>query len=118
MTEVMPSAPLEVSIRVELLGSLPYIEADRGRLSQILENLLRNAINYCKRGYITCSAQYIQEDDSFKVCISDTGSGIPPEQLDSIFLEFQEQTTAFGSKHGGSGMSKRLFKNYCVCPPL
>ena len=67
---------------------LPRVYADRVRLKQVLLNLLSNAIKYNReQGAITLSYGE-QPDHRLRLSVSDTGEGIPPERLDSLFESF------------------------------
>ena len=52
-----PLASPGVSLRAELLGRLPRIEADRGRVAQVLNNLVGNALKFTKKGHVVVSAK-------------------------------------------------------------
>jgi signal transduction histidine kinase len=85
--------------------------ADRTRLRQVLINLVNNSIKFTEKGKIwvkVCSL------DSARVLITvkDTGIGIPPEKLESVFQEFTQVDTSTTRKVGGTGLglpiSRRL----------
>jgi len=67
-----------------------FIKADIGRLTQVIDNLLRNAIEFTKRkvkGSITITADK-KDNDSITVIIKDTGIGIDKEILSRLFTKF------------------------------
>jgi len=79
----------EVAFIYEYADSLPPgFYADEKRLRQILINLLGNAIKFTKQGTITFKIDYVDEQFHFEV--TDTGIGIAKEELDKIFLPFQQ----------------------------
>ncbi len=86
------------------------IHADTFRIRQILINLIGNAIKFTERGGITLQAQRM--DRAVRVCVSDTGIGIPDDKLDSIFEAFTQVDTSMTRKVGGTGLglpiSRRL----------
>ncbi|MEK3900300.1 MULTISPECIES: ATP-binding protein [unclassified Paenibacillus] len=73
----------QLEFRLNLPGQLPLLETDEQRLAQILHNLLANAVNYTPRGVITLSAEV--KEEYVAIIITDTGQGIPPERLRTIF---------------------------------
>ena len=71
--------------------SSPTIEADRSRISQVLDNLLDNAIKYCSAtDTITISTKV--DNDNLSIIVSDTGPGIKESELDQLFEKSAEQT--------------------------
>jgi len=79
----------EITLTYETLSPLPpVIRADPKRLRQILINLLGNAVKFTEKGGVTFKVGYHQEKLRFQ--IEDTGIGMTPEQLEKIFLPFQQ----------------------------
>jgi signal transduction histidine kinase/DNA-binding response OmpR family regulator len=71
------------------LSPLPnVIQADEKRLRQVLINLLSNAVKFTEKGSITFKVGY--QDMKLQFQVEDTGIGIAPEQLEEIFLPFQQ----------------------------
>ena len=62
------------------------IEADRNRLCQVIQNLLKNAIQFTKEGSITVIVQ--RKENEILVSIKDTGTGIHSEVLPKLFTKF------------------------------
>jgi signal transduction histidine kinase len=86
------------------------IEADRNRLSQVIHNLLHNAIKFTNEGSITVIVErkkYYSNDkyDEILVSIKDTGTGIHPEVLPKLFTKF-----ATKSRTGGTGLGLFISK--------
>ena len=90
--------------------SLGPIVTDRDKLKQILLNLLSNAIKYTEDGLISVGAEAV--DDRLLVRVSDSGVGIPEDELDRIFDEFHRADPGGGRRPGGTGLgltiSRRL----------
>lgn len=79
------------------------VEADVHRLGQVIDNLLRNALRHTPRGgAVVLSAR--QEGDEVQVCVTDTGDGIPADQLPHVFERFYRGDTARDRDNGGSGI--------------
>jgi signal transduction histidine kinase len=73
------------------------VYVDRGRISQVISNLIDNAFNFTKNGSITLTKKI--EDGSVVVSIKDTGSGIDPQILPRLFTKFttrSEKGTGLG----------------------
>ena len=62
------------------------VEADKGRITQVILNLLRNAIKFTSEGVISINA--FGKDDIVIVSVKDTGPGIDPEILPRLFSKF------------------------------
>jgi signal transduction histidine kinase len=79
------------------------IVADRTRLRQVMINLINNAIKFTEKGKI---AILITKKDTGQALIrvKDTGIGIPPEKLETIFQEFTQVDTSSTRKAGGTGL--------------
>ncbi|MGB8023486.1 MAG: HAMP domain-containing sensor histidine kinase, partial [Nitrososphaeraceae archaeon] len=67
-----------------------FIEADKGRIIQVISNLVSNAVKFTKVGTVTVAAEKVEENDRQQVIISikDTGTGIDPEMLPKLFTKF------------------------------
>ncbi len=84
------------------------VRGDARRLSQIVANLLLNALKYTQAGEVSISIE--TSGGEYVVSISDTGPGIPPDELGSLFVPFRRQSTSQGTLGSGLGLSisKRL----------
>jgi signal transduction histidine kinase len=79
------------------------LQADPDRLTQVLRNLVRNAVAHTKPGdRIAVRAR--AHDDQLDISVSDTGVGIPPGELDRIFERFHRVDGAQNPGRGGSGL--------------
>ena len=65
-----------------------FIEADRGRVMQVISNLMNNAIKFTPKGAITVTTKKKEENNEIIVSIKDTGSGIDPEIMPRLFSKF------------------------------
>lgn len=93
--------PTDVQLVNESLDTEHYIYADKNRTVQIISNLIDNALKYTKYGSIQIG--YKQVGDYIEIYTTDTGKGIKPELLDSIFSRFVK---ADENVHGtGLGLS-------------
>jgi signal transduction histidine kinase len=88
----------QVRIVYEPSKDIILVNADKGRLNQLLSNLLDNALKFTKEGNIIIAAKK-QKDDEVIVSIKDSGTGIDPEILPRLFTKFatkSEQGTGLG----------------------
>jgi signal transduction histidine kinase len=81
------------------------IEADRNRLSQVIHNLLHNAIKFTKEGSITIIVERKNDNthdkyDEILVSIKDTGTGIHPEVMPKLFTKFATKSPIAGTGLG------------------
>lgn len=76
-------AEKKLDLRLDLPAELPFVLGDRLRLTQVLNNLVGNALNYTPSGEIVVGARPI--NGFVEINVSDTGIGIPPEEQDILF---------------------------------
>jgi signal transduction histidine kinase len=86
--------------------ALPPIRSDRLRLRQILVNLVTNAIKFTEGGQITVRVAPFTRDDRpwVRLCVEDTGIGIPQEKLVEIFAPFTQADASTTRIYGGAGL--------------
>ncbi|WP_205503269.1 hybrid sensor histidine kinase/response regulator [Rufibacter psychrotolerans] len=91
----------------------PLLEGDPFRLSQILNNLLGNAIKFTENGAVRLNVEVVaQEEDQLRLefTVQDTGIGIPAEKLDTIFEKFTQGSSDTTRKFGGTGLGLSIAK--------
>jgi signal transduction histidine kinase len=103
------SAAVEPLVREKQLGfksevpaDLPPGRGDERRLTQVLLNLVSNAIKFTEVGQITINAS--AADGAFIFSVRDTGPGIDPADQERIFEEFQQADSSITKKKGGTGL--------------
>jgi signal transduction histidine kinase len=79
------------------------IHADITRLRQVIINLTNNSIKFTEKGKISLRVDKL-DSDKVLIRIKDTGIGIPPEHLESVFQEFSQVDTSTTRKVGGTGL--------------
>lgn len=110
-TAVGPQARASVrglTLKTALEPGLPTIAADKKRLSQVLNNLLENAIRHTPRGgTITVAAEKADEAGvpSVRFSVRDSGDGIAPEEVGKLFQSFYQGESASGGGRLGLGLS-------------
>ena len=92
-----------LELRVEVNPDVPEVFGDRGRILQVFDNLIGNAIKFTKAGgRITAGAS--SRDDEVVFWVADTGSGIASENLPRVFDRFW-QATKSGRQGAGLGLA-------------
>ncbi|MDM8536173.1 ATP-binding protein [Desulfobacterales bacterium HSG17] len=82
--------------------NVPLVKADENRLQQILLNLVGNAIKFTLSGEVSLSMK--QEGDVIRILVTDSGVGIPKDQLSSIFQDFEQVDGSLTREVGGTGL--------------
>jgi signal transduction histidine kinase len=93
-------------------ADLPSVEGDRAKLKRILENLIGNALKFTEHGTVTIMVRYLADKKVLEFRISDTGVGIPREQIATIFEKFRQVSAHTGMEHGGVGLGLYIVKKY------
>jgi signal transduction histidine kinase/DNA-binding response OmpR family regulator len=100
---------------IERNENLPrYIKADDKKLRQILINLLGNAIKFTSSGSITLRIGLVKEQEQKQIIhfeVEDTGAGIAPEEMDSLFEAFVQTETGKQSQQG-TGLGLPISKQF------
>ncbi len=92
----------------DVAPSLPTGRGDGRRLSQVLLNLVGNAIKFTDKGEVAIRASVT--DGAFTVAVCDTGPGIPAVDQAKIFEEFQQADSSITRKKGGTGLGLSIAK--------
>jgi signal transduction histidine kinase len=100
-----------VSLNLFVDPALDVIRGDRKKIRQITTNLVTNAINHCRNTNTTVVLAFrsLNQGD-WQIAVEDSGKGIPPEHLDSIFEEFKRIAPSGDMRGSGLGLAitKRL----------
>ena len=83
---------------------------DKARLQQMVINLLSNAIKFTDSGSVTVSAS--QADGQLVIAVSDTGKGIPADELPTIFDEYRQAERSESSVQKGTGLGLSITKKF------
>jgi CheY-like chemotaxis protein/two-component sensor histidine kinase len=103
------AADRDIEVTADLNGGPQYAVADKQRLSQVLLNLLSNAIKYNHTGGSVRVLAVPAQDETVRIEVVDTGSGIPAESLDRLFTPF-ERLGAEQKQIEGTGLGLTLTK--------
>ncbi len=86
---------------------------DETKVSQVLINLIANAAKFTENGDITFTVKKHQQHNLIIFTIEDTGIGINPHQINSLFEEFTQADSSTTRKYGGTGLGLALSKRIC-----
>ncbi|MDR6227016.1 HAMP domain-containing sensor histidine kinase [Desmospora profundinema] len=96
----------KIAMEWDLPPNLPIVMGDENRIRQILHNLIRNALRHTPEGGMVRLAAMRQSGSRLEVRVSDTGSGIDPEELAHIFQRrFRGDGQIVGDQGGGLGLA-------------
>ncbi|WP_291843382.1 ATP-binding protein [Maricaulis sp.] len=98
-----------LDLHVDLAGlEQADLQGDPLRLRQILNNLVSNALKFTAAGQVTLSTSQVRETGNdvwlTRLEVSDTGTGIPEDKLESIFEAFQQADASITRRYGGTGL--------------
>ena len=96
----------QLRLRVEVAADLPVGQGDERRITQVLLNLVGNAIKFTDAGEIV--VRVIDSGGEFLVSVADAGPGIAQEDQQRIFEEFQQSSSS--STKGGTGLGLSIAK--------
>ncbi len=98
-----------VSLSLEMPEALPAVEVDWQRISQVMHNLLENAVAHTgKGGAVAVAASGL--GDWVEISVSDTGEGIPAQDIPNIFERFYRVDRSRARATGGSGLGLTIAK--------
>ncbi|MFZ5442620.1 MAG: histidine kinase N-terminal 7TM domain-containing protein [Myxococcota bacterium] len=96
-----------LSLRTEVESSADVVQLDGARLRQVLTNLVSNALKFTERGEVVLSLRVSPREDAqvdVRFAVRDTGIGIAPEVLSTIFEPFAQADASISRRFGGSGL--------------
>jgi two-component system, NtrC family, sensor kinase len=102
------AADKKLGFKVEVASQLPSGRGDGRRLTQVLINLVGNAIKFTDAGEVAIKAE--ANNGSFHVSVRDTGPGISAADQAKLFQEFQQADNAITPKKGGTGLGLAISK--------
>jgi signal transduction histidine kinase len=102
------AADKKLGFKVEIAPQLPPGRGDGRRLTQVLINLLGNAIKFTDTGEVAIKAE--ANNGAFYVSVHDTGPGISAADQAKLFQEFQQADNAMTRKKGGTGLGLAISK--------
>ena len=98
----------KLALKTEVPPGLPSAHGDERRLTQVLLNLVGNAIKFTDKGEVAIRASVT--DESYTLSVRDTGPGIAEADRGKIFEEFQQADSSATKKKGGTGLGLSISK--------
>jgi signal transduction histidine kinase len=102
------AAGKKLALETNVAKDLPRGLGDEQRLTQVLLNLVGNAIKFTDAGEVRITAA--AANGHFALAVSDTGPGIPPQERDNIFEKFHQIDNSITKKKGGTGLGLAIAK--------
>jgi signal transduction histidine kinase len=99
----------QITIQIDHNQHLPFANADIAMIERVIENLLDNAVRHTSPGG-SIRLTFSSQNGDISVCVSDTGCGIPEEDLPHIFDRFYHRARTQDSKAGYSGLGLAIAK--------
>ena len=113
-TEALKAHQKGVELIVSMGNDIPArIEGDPIRLKQVLRNLTNNAIKFTEKGEVDIEIEKTKENNQIvylQFSVSDTGIGLSPQQIETLFTPFQQADISTTRKYGGSGLGLAISK--------
>ncbi len=97
--------PVKIDIPKDLI-----VEGDKDRLTQVILNVVDNAIKFTISGEVKITGE--EENENIHIRISDTGIGIPEDKIESIFERFYQIDSSNKRKYGGIGLGLWISRNF------
>ncbi len=108
--DMQPQAREKEITIIQKIAPLPEIWGDEERLTQVVVNLLTNALKFTpEKGTITVTA--VESTNDIKINVTDTGIGIPADKLTRIFERFYQIDGGNSRKYGGTGLGLSICKS-------
>lgn len=101
-----------IALTWEVAGGLPQLHADRGKMEQVLLELVANAIKFTEPGGSVAIRVWHRSDSGMVMQVKDTGPGIPLREIPSVLSPFYQVDGGLNRRHGGIGLGLSLAKSF------
>jgi len=109
-TALLKATHKQIALQVEIPPGLPAVRGDTGLLTEVLQNLLDNAIQYTAPGGRICVTAAVRGREAV-IGVSDTGIGIPLADQERIFERFYRVDAARSREAGGTGLGLSIARH-------
>ncbi len=90
-----------------------FIQSDRYKISQIVRNLISNALKFTAEGFIELKIKKCEDPKmAVEISVCDSGIGIPQEKIDKIFQAFVQADGSTSRKYGGTGLGLSISRDF------
>lgn len=103
-----------IKLRTDFASDIPdVLYGDRGKVQQIITNLLTNAVKYTEKGYIDFKVSCVNNNDNCRlsIVVKDTGRGIKPEKIKTLFNKFERLEEDRNTTIEGTGLGLAITKS-------
>jgi len=94
----------EIELKLDLPESVPELELDADRISQVLNNLIKNSLRHTGKGD-TITVRVMEKPDQVLTQVIDTGEGVPEDKIDHVFDRFYRGDSSRSSEGSGLGLT-------------
>ncbi len=114
----MEDKPVEILCRIG--DNVPArVKGDPGRFRQVLTNLVSNASKFTEKGEIELSMEMVERSETpprikLHSCVRDTGIGVAPDKLETIFQDFQQADGSITRQFGGTGLGLAICRQIAL----
>ena len=98
-----------LDLKLNLFTEKVLVFGDQSRLRQVMNNLIQNAIKYTENGFVEISGKDL--DNKIEISVSDSGIGIPEEDIHRIFERFYRVDKNRSKEEGGTGLGLAIVKH-------
>ena len=103
-----------IELKTKFASDIPYmLHGDGGKVRQIITNILTNAVKYTEKGSITFEVNCVNNNNmtSLVISVEDTGRGIKPEKIDTLFTKFNRLDEDRNTTLEGTGLGLAITKS-------
>ncbi len=98
---------LKLKMNIEIAFDIPKFAFDKKRITQVVNNLVSNALKYTKKGSVTLKLTYEQDTQRVRLCVIDTGAGVTKADLKKLYQPF---VRVGSKKQVGAGLGLAITK--------
>lgn len=102
-----------LELRAELPDRVAPLRTDAMKLKQVLLNLLGNGLKFTSKGSVTVRLEVDRHQQPVRICVADTGIGIPRDRQRKIFEAFQQIDASQSRRFGGTGLGLSISESLC-----